>query len=88
MRPLFENEEQFDGHSLYTLYQQCQSNNESNYQLLNSQLSQYSNQHLPYLTYIHFLSELRKQTNPIDIKYLFHYLLWIIWNKIISKLFV
>ncbi|CAF4169586.1 unnamed protein product [Rotaria sordida] len=84
---LFENEKQFDGRALVKLYERCQSNIESTYQLLNTQLNYNHNEHLSYLTYIRFLSELRKQLNPIDIKYCLRYLIWIIWKKIHQKLF-
>ncbi|CAF3473062.1 unnamed protein product [Rotaria sp. Silwood1] len=87
LKSLFENEQQFDGHSLIILYERCQLNIESNYQLLNSQLNDSHNDHLPYVTYIRFLSELRKQLNPIDIKYCIRYFLWIILKKIHQKLF-
>jgi hypothetical protein len=80
MIPLFKNDQQFDGHALYLLYEQCQSNIDSTYRILNSQL----NQTLPYLTYIHFLSEIQKQLNPIQIKRFIRYLLWSIWKKIHS----
>jgi hypothetical protein len=52
MRPLFENESQMNGQSLYILYEQCQSNIESTYQLLNSQLTHHHDQILPYFTYL------------------------------------
>jgi hypothetical protein len=81
MRPLFEYEQQFDGHSLYLLYEQCQSNIHSTYQLLNSQLSQNHDHRLSYLTFIRFVSELEKQFNPIRIKQFIRYLLWNIWKK-------
>jgi hypothetical protein len=42
MRPLFENESQMNG----------QSNIESTYQLLNSQLTHHHGQILPYFTYL------------------------------------
>jgi hypothetical protein len=87
MRPLFENEQQFDGHSLYILYEQCQSNTASTYQLLNLQLTQNHDHILPYFTYIHFIGELRKQVNPIDINRFFRYLLWNMWRKIHQKFF-
>ena len=65
LRPLFEHEPHFDGHSLYVLYEQCQSNMESTYHLLNAQLMQYHDQSLSYLTFIRFVSELRKVSNQI-----------------------
>jgi hypothetical protein len=87
MRPLFENESQLNGQSLYILYEQCQSNIESTYQLLNSQLTHHHDQMLPYFTYLHFVSELRKQSNPIDIKLFIRFLFWNIWKKIHQKFF-
>ncbi|CAF3443662.1 unnamed protein product, partial [Rotaria sp. Silwood2] len=87
MKPLFESEQQFDGRSLITLYERCQSNSEATYQLLNTQLNYSHNDHLPYLTYIRFLTELRKQLNPIDIKYCICYFRWFIRKKIHEKLF-
>ena len=59
-RPLFENEELFDGQALVLLYEQCQSNMESTYGLLNSQLTQFHHQTLPYTTFIRFVTELTK----------------------------
>ncbi|CAF1402699.1 unnamed protein product [Adineta steineri] len=87
IRTLFEYEQQFDGHSLYILYKQCQSNTQSTYQVLNTQLNQLHDRTLPYFTYIHFVSELEKQFNPLDIKQYIHYLLWIIYAKILQKFF-
>lgn len=63
VRPLFECEQQFDGHALLTLYEQCQANMESTFRLLNSQLNQFNHQELPYTTFIRFVSELTKITN-------------------------
>ncbi|CAF0902792.1 unnamed protein product [Adineta steineri] len=87
IRTLFEYEQQFDGHSLYILYKQCQSNTQSTYQVLNTQLNQLHDRTLPYFTYIHFVSELEKQFNPLDIKQYIRYLLWIIYAKILQKFF-
>ncbi|CAF1446909.1 unnamed protein product [Adineta steineri] len=87
IRTLFEYEQQFDGHSLYILYKQCQSNTQSTYQVLNTQLNQLHDRTLPYFTYIHFVSELEKQFNPLDIKQYILYLLWIIYAKIRQKFF-
>ncbi|CAF1515353.1 unnamed protein product [Rotaria magnacalcarata] len=87
MKLLFENEQQFDGRSLYALYERCQSNIESNYQLLNSQLTYNHNDHLPYVTYIRFISEVQKQLNPIDIKYTLRYFCWYILKNIHQKFF-
>ncbi|CAF4068486.1 unnamed protein product [Adineta steineri] len=87
IRTLFEYEQQFDGHSLYILYKQCQSNTQSTYQVLNTQLNQLHDRTLPYFTFIHFVSELEKQFNPLDIKQYIRYLLWIIYAKIRQKCF-
>ncbi|CAF1234585.1 unnamed protein product [Adineta steineri] len=87
IRTLFEYEQQFDGHSLYILYKQCQSNTQSTYQVLNTQLNQPHDRTLPYFTYIHFFSELEKQFNPLDIKQYIRYLLWIIYAKILQNFF-
>ena len=62
-RPLFEREQQFDGHALLILYEQCQANMESTYRLLSSQLNQFNHQVLPYTTFIRFVSELTKISN-------------------------
>ena len=80
-------EQQFDGHSLYILYKQCQSNTQATYQVLNTQLNQLHDRTLPYFAYIHFVSELEKQFNPLDIKQYIRYLLWIIYAKIRQKSF-
>lgn len=87
MIPLFENELQFDGHALYTLYERSQSNIESTYQLLNAQFDHIHNNHLSYVTYICFLTELKKQLNPIDIRFTIRYFIWKIWKSIYEKLF-
>jgi hypothetical protein len=81
IQPLFEHEQQFDGHALYLLYEQCQSNIQSTYQLLNSQLSENHDQTLSYLTFIRFVSELQNQSNQINIKQFIRYFFWNIWKK-------
>ncbi len=82
MIPLFEYDQSFDGHSLFILYEQSQSNMESTYQLLNSQINQIHERNLPFLTFIQFISHIRKQSNPFQIRLFIRYILWYISTRI------
>ncbi len=81
VRPLFE-DEHMDGRLLFTLYEQCESNMESTYQLLNSQLRDYHSTHLPLPTYLCFVNQLRQQYYPINIGQIIRRVFWTIAKQI------
>ena len=63
----FQEETNFTGRCLFTLYRQSQLDPRATFECLNNQVHHLHNDHISYLTFIRFLTELHRHAHPIDL---------------------